>query len=406
MPRALSLTTESIRKEQARQHAEATRLRQRGLLQPIGGALIVIVAVTTATSRPSLGLHGTGAGLSAALAVYLVGAVMWMSDRFISRGLVAQIVLTLTIGAAAVAIAALQPHGASDLAAAAAVWMAVARLPLRPGIGLAALVTGGLVVADDLNGVATGSILSTVLLCALLGLTSHFVKQSRESQDRTEMLLAELHEAREGLAVAAANEERSRIARELHDVLAHALSGAAIQLQGAKLLAERQEAEPRLRGAIDRASELVREGLGDARRAVGALRGERLPTVQELGQLLESFRNDMDLDATLQVEGSARPLSAEASLALYRGAQEALTNVARYAPGASTSVILRYDAERTILTVEDRDAPQAQSGRAGLTGVGGGRGLDGIRERVERAGGHMRAGRTDEGWRVELEVPV
>jgi signal transduction histidine kinase len=411
MSTALPSTDESIRREQAHRRAEATRLRQRGLLLPVGRALIVIVVVSTATGSPGLGLHATGVGLGAALAVYLVSAVMWMSDGFVKRGLTVQIALTAAIGASALAIAALQPHGASDLPAAAGVWMAVARLPLRPGIGIAALMTGGLVVVDAVSGSSTGSILSTVLLCALLGLTSFFVKQSRENQDRTELLLAELQDARDDLAEVAANEERSRIASELHDVLAHALSGAAIQLQGAKLLAERQEAEPQLRAAISRASELVREGLVDARRAVGALRGESLPAVEELGQLLESFRKDMDVDATLEIEGSVRALSAEASLALYRGAQEALTNVARYAPGASTLVILRYDPKRTTLTVEDRDHSQAQSTQAqsphvGLTGMGGGRGLDGMRERVERAGGHMQAGPTDEGWRVKLEMPA
>ena len=75
-------------------------------------------------------------------------------------------------------------------------------------------------------------------------------------------------------ARAAAVAERGRIASELHDVLAHSLSGAAIQLQGARKLAEREEAAAELRAALDRASRLVRDGLADARQAVGALRGE------------------------------------------------------------------------------------------------------------------------------------
>src|SRR5205814_1607790 len=113
-------------------------------------------------------------------------------------------------------------------------------------------------------------------------------------------------------------------------------------------------AQPKVRAAIDRASELVKDGLGDARRAVGALRGEELPTIEQLGALVASFRADMDVDATLSVEGTARPLPADASLALYRAAQEALTNVARYAPGAPTAVVLDYAGDRTTLSVEDR----------------------------------------------------
>jgi signal transduction histidine kinase len=173
---------------------------------------------------------------------------------------------------------------------------------------------------------------------------AYFLKPARESQDQTEVLLAQLADAREEQMRAAAIAERGRIASELHDVLAHSLSGAAIQLQGARMLADREQAPPPMRGAIDRASELVKDGLANARQAVGALRGEELPGVAQLEPLIESFRDDLQVDLTLRIEGSARPLPADASLALYRGAQEALTNVARYAPGATTSVVLRYDA--------------------------------------------------------------
>ena len=83
---------------------------------------------------------------------------------------------------------------------------------------------------------------------------AYFNRQARESQDRTEVLLAELEDARaEQTLCGGATAERGRIASELHDVLAHALSGAAIQLEGARLLAEREAAGAELRGAIERA---------------------------------------------------------------------------------------------------------------------------------------------------------
>jgi signal transduction histidine kinase len=113
----------------------------------------------------------------------------------------------------------------------------------------------------------------------------------------------------------------------------------------------------------------------------------------------------MNADVTLRIEGSPRTLPADASLALYRGAQEALTNVARYAPGATTTVVLRYTGGHTSLTVEDRLARKPPD-TAGLVDIGGGNGLNGMRERLERAGGRMQAGPTDSGWRVELEVPA
>ena len=309
------------------------------------------------------------------------------------------------MGAAGVALVALQPHGATELAGGAAVWMAVARLPLPLGATFAATTTVGLALAEAIAGGSAAVVLAAILLCALLALVAYFIKQARASQDTTELLLAQLQDAREDQLLAAAVSERGRIASELHDVLAHSLSGAAIQLQGARKLAEREQASPQVQSAIERAGELVREGLTSARQAVGALRGEGLPGIAQLDGLVASFREDMNTDVTLTIEGSTRPLPADASLALYRGAQEALTNIARYAPGASTTVVLRYGSGHTSLTVEDRLA-KGPPDTAGLVGVGGGNGLNGMRERLERAGGRMHAGPTENGWRVELEVPA
>src|SRR5207244_13320384 len=103
---------------------------------------------------------------------------------------------------------------------------------------------------------------------------------------------------------------------------------------------------------------------------------EELPGVAQLESLIRSFREDLNVEVTLSIEGSTRTLPADVSLALYRGAQEALTNVARYAPGATTSVVLRYDSERTTLSVEDRLPTPAstQPTGGGLKGAGGGRG--------------------------------
>jgi len=108
---------------------------------------------------------------------------------------------------------------------------------------------------------------------------------------------------------------------------------------------------------------------------------------------------------TLTIEGIPRPLPSEASLVLYRGAQEALTNVGRYARGAATAVVLRYGTGRTTLTVEDSLADRKPAVN-GLVGVGGGNGLAGMRERLKRAGGTLEAGPTDTGWRVQLDVPA
>jgi signal transduction histidine kinase len=381
--------------------------RQRATLRPLGIAVAIAVVAGAFNGHPQPGLHGSGLGVTLALIAFVAMMAFALRDRFITLGYAAQAAAIALMGAGGVALSALQPHDATELAAGTSVWLAVVRLPLGAGVALGTVITIALDISAALAGTSTAGVVAGTLLCALLGLIAHFMKQARESQDRTELLLAQLQDARDDQTRAAAIAERSRIAGELHDVLAHSLSGAAIQLQGARMLAEREATSPEVSGAIDRASQLVREGLSEARQAVGALRGETLPGVDQLEALIETFRQDMNLDVELVLEGPLPALPAEASLALYRGAQEALTNVARHAPGARTEVRLRTAAARTVLTVEDHATTGARiDGDAGLAGVGGRRGLAAMRERVERSGGTVSAGPTDSGWRVELEVPT
>jgi signal transduction histidine kinase len=406
-PQALD-ASRSERVAEARRRAVERLRRQRGALRPLGLAVIVAVVVGSASSQPAPGVHGKGIGVTLALWAFGGALALAIRDQFSGLGSPLQAAVIAIMGSAGVALVALQPRGATGLAGGAAVWMAVARLPVGVGIALGAGITVGLDVAAELAGTSSSGVLATTLLCGLLGLVAHFMRQSRESQERTEVLLAQLEDARDDQARAAAVAERGRIASELHDVLAHSLSGAAIQLQGARMLAEREHAEPPMRAAIERASGLVRDGLMSARQAVGALRGGELPGVAQLESLIESYTTHFNLDASLKIEGGRRTLPADGSLALYRGAQEALTNVARHAPGAVTTVVLRYCAERTLLSVENG---AASGGTAAVTDreladLGGGRGLAGMRERIERVGGTMHAGATDLGWRVELEVPT
>ena len=399
---------ESRRLAAAHERAERRLRRQRDLLRPLGWAVILVVVAGAFGGTPHPGLHGKSIGVTLALCVFVYTLALAIRGRFTARDYAFQAAVISAMGAAGVALVALQPKGATELAGGAAVWMAVARLPLVLGVAVGV----GITVADDVAAVLSGSssaaVFAATLLSVLLGLVAYFLKEARASQDRTELLLAQLEDAREEQTRAAAIAERGRIASELHDVLAHSLSGAAIQLQGARKLAERDAATPQIRSAIDRASELVKDGLMNARQAVGALRGEGLPGIAQLESLIESFRDDTKVEVTLSIEGGARTLPAAASLALYRGAQEALTNVARYAPGATATVVLRYDVDRTRLIVEDRQASTASAAAISgeLSSVGGGRGLAGMRERIERAGGSMRAGPVERGWRVELELPA
>src|SRR5262249_51768457 len=165
-------------------------------------------------------------------------------------------------------------------------------------------------------------------------------------------------------------------------------------------------------GGTARAAALAKEGPPQGRQAGGALGGDRLPSVTQLPQLVAGFRRDTGTNVSLVIEGAPRPLPAEADLALYRGAQEALTNIARYAPGATAAVTVRYQPGHTTLTVQNGACPSsggpAATARDGgpLAGAGGGHGLPAMRARAERAGGTARGGPHGGGWLVELDVPV
>ncbi len=363
--------------------------------------MILVVVLGSANSHPVPGLHGRALAVTLALCMFSAALLVAIRDSFPERSVALQTVVIAAMGAAGVAIAGLQSKAANEVAAAVAVFIAITRLPFTLGIALSAAVTASLAAVTSAAGSSTSAVAAGTLVTVLLGVVAQFLKRSRESQNQTEILMAQLEDARDQQARAAALAERGRIASELHDVLAHSLSGAAIQLQGARKLADREHATPPLSDAIDRASELVKAGLANARQAVGALRGDPLPTLAQLPALIDSYKADMNLDVLLRIEGEARALPADPSLALYRGAQEALTNVARYAPSACTKVVLCYQPDRTKLSVDN--GPSATAPRHG---IGGGRGLDGMRERIERAGGTLSAGPTDEGWRVELEVPA
>jgi len=394
----------SARVAEARSRARERGDAQRQALRPLGVAFVAVVVTLSAQAHPAPGLHGAGLGVAVALAVYAAAVLTAVSVRWARRGAAAQAAISGLIGGCGVALAALQPAGPVVIAASMGVWIAAVRLPTAPAAAVAGVITTALAVTVGLTAhPGAQSAISATLLYLLLAVTGQFIRRGRESQDRTELLLAQLQDAREGEAAAAALAERSRIAGELHDVLAHSLSGLAIQLQGARKLAGREAVSEDLRAAIERSAELTKAGLADARQAVSALRGEQLPTLDQLAALVEDFRRDTGADATLRIDGTSRPLPADAGLALFRGAQEALTNISRYAPGATTRVTVSYQPDRTLVTVEDH----AGASRAGeiLAGAGGGHGLAAMRERAARAGGTARSGPTPDGWRVELEVP-
>jgi signal transduction histidine kinase len=225
---------------------------------------------------------------------------------------------------------------------------------------------------------------------------------------------AELLEQKQRVHVAEARSatlaERSRIAREIHDVLAHSLAALAVQLEAADALlgAGRQE---KAREVVRTSRRLAREGLAETKQAVLALReGASAPLPESLSALLAATAPDSAAageggrDGRLRVDGTVREVPEEAGFALYRIAQEALTNAAKHAAGAPVRMVLAYGADRVELTIRN-DPPPAGAPTA-LAGAGSGYGLTGMRERLEPLGGTLEAGPLDGGWQVAARIPV
>jgi len=231
--------------------------------------------------------------------------------------------------------------------------------------------------------------------------------QQQQERERAERLLAELEAAHrqlqayavqvEALAVA---EERNRLAREIHDSVGHYLTTITVQLEAAgKLVAARPE---QAAAAIATAQGLAREGLAEVRRSVAALRASPLD-MASLGEAIGEVAENLcasGITTTFTIEGEVRPLPIQARMALYRAAQEGLTNVRKHANASAAQVTLTYEPERVALTISDNGTGQRGE-------EAGGFGLLGLRERVALLGGSLEAGDCPEGgFRLRVMVPV
>jgi signal transduction histidine kinase len=214
-----------------------------------------------------------------------------------------------------------------------------------------------------------------------------------------------LEASREAEARAAAAAERGRLSREMHDVLAHSLSALALQLETTRLLARSRGVDEEVTQAVERAHHLAASGLDEARRAIATERGDELPGPERIGALLDAFAEQSGLPVAIEVHGEPRELAPEARLAVYRTAQEALTNVRRHATAERVDVELTYLPGSTVLVVEDH-AVNGSPPAILATPNGGGYGLTGMRERAELLGGELLAAPTKQGFRVELRLPA
>jgi signal transduction histidine kinase len=217
-------------------------------------------------------------------------------------------------------------------------------------------------------------------------------------------------------------DERARIAREIHDVLAHSLGALGIQIQVARSMLHKDagQADEILAGA----QQMAAEGLADTRRAVHALRTDTLPLDKELARVAGTHAQRYQVPVSYDTGGEPAALPPDATIALLRIAQESLVNAAKHAAGQPVEVRLDYRDADVRLTVrndlapgaapqspeqlehpEQPEKPEQPAGAPALSTVNGGYGLTGMHERLRLLNGTLEAGRRDGQWIVTADLP-
>jgi signal transduction histidine kinase len=348
-----------------------------GALILVGALLAALVAIDAASSRgrqtPKWGLVGV---LSA-------------------MGVVAGLVTAVPVAASMVAFAALAATSAGS------------ELPM----GQAASVAASSILAIEISSLAFGFNNGDVgwpliVIACLLG--GRYRRDARVQHAQAAALLAQSQRTRVQEQRAATLDERTRIAREIHDILAHSLGALGIQIEAAQALltdaGDIDRAVPLLEGA----RRLAASGLEETRRAIEALRTDTPPLPQSLATLAEAHIDQHRTPVAITVTGAPCALTPDANLALIRTAQEALANAARHAPAAPIAIALDYGPDRTAVTITNRPDPARHGPGAPITaarGAGGGYGLAGMRERLLLIGGTLTAGPSVTGWTVRAQIP-
>jgi signal transduction histidine kinase len=379
--------------EHAARIAGATRDHgpMAGWLRPLGLTIVVVVVVLSLREHPSPGLHGGGLSVTIALIVLAASVVVVVrrpGDPY------AIAIAPLMMIAASSTLIWTQRGGPAMAGLFVAVGYSAVRLPLQRSLAVFALATLALAAAAAHADRSAGLIVSSELGVVAFYMLAAFARRMQDAHEQTARLLAELQASRRAHEEAAALRERSRIAREIHDVLAHSLSGLLLQLEGARMLAARPTANGQLPAALDRAHHLAHAGLEEARGAISALRDDELPGPDRLERLTADFSRDSSIDTTLAISGEPRALDSQTSLTLFRVAQEALTNSRKHAQPQRVELRLSYETDGTRLLIQDYGRPSAASVHAQCAHGGGaaerashGYGLTGMRERAELLGG-------------------
>jgi signal transduction histidine kinase len=376
-------------------------------LRRLAPLLLVAFAAAALSADPGPGLTGRALLVSLAAIAFPVGVLGGNAAAARPRSIAHLACVGLAL-AGGLILMVLQPDGPGSVCVLVGVQFMARLLPAPASIPFLVTAFAIIEAVGALAGQTFGNLAVLAAFAAFYGMLILAYRLAGANRE-AERLLSELRDSQAARAQAAGLAERQRLAREMHDVLAHSLSGLILQLEGARMLAAEDPADPRLPQAIERAHHLGRSGLDEARRAIGMLRDDELPGPERLPGLAAQFQEDAAVPCELTVSGEAYPLGSEARVAVYRVAQEALTNIRRHARPARVELCLVYGPRATRLVVEDfADRGTAGAGQPtrSIAGEGGGYGLTGMRERAELLGGTLITESTPRGFRVELDVPA
>jgi signal transduction histidine kinase len=368
---------------------------------PVMGALGVVEAASDAEFRQSFGV--------------LVVVAAWLAAGFLTQAWLPSVGAVLVAGfyPLTAVLGAPGPGGTGLISAMLAMgYVGYAAPPRRSMLAVTAAVAVFVGTDVALHGVAWDSVFFPAVFYPARW-AGRLVSRERERSARLVELTAQLDAQRESAAWAAAQEERARIAREVHDAVAHSVSVMTLQIGGLRRQLDDTLAErPAEREVLLGLERLGRETVQELRSLVGILRAPGpaeastapVPSLSRAAEVVRDVRA-AGLDVELEVVGETRELPRALDLSAYRILQEALTNVLRHAPGSTARVRVEYTPDGVHITVRDDGGRVAVEGTAGHDGVGG-HGLVGMRERARMFGGTLAAGRVDGGFEVRAHLPV
>lgn len=373
-------------------------------------ACLVIGLLTFVHSRATgvdLALEIAAYTLSAAVIVYWLVTDIWRpADQRRPPPAWALVVMAIAAGLTCLAPNATAFIGLSVIAVLAAGtdtavlsgWIVVATATVA--VGISALIWGA-----DLASVLGYPLLLIVAFTSGRNRRAYLIQAERSAA-----MVAQLELLRSEQRQVAVLDERTRIAREIHDVLAHSLGALGIQLQVARaVLTEHRDVEQAL-GLLEQAQRMATDGLVDSRRAIEALRGDTTHLDEQIAALAQTHRRRHNASIDVSIEGDHIALPPEATVALVRTTQEALVNTVKHAPHQPVEISLRYTEDEVRLTITNLLASPApamdEAGAATpFSSVNGGYGLTGMRERLLLINGSLTTGSDDRSWTVAALVP-